>query len=168
MRERGEQAGDGNITVRVLRCRSGNKSSTVAGGRPRPNFSASQECISRRTHDIVETHIPDGSRTARNRFYYCHYTVGRRDNAGSSKVKLCHIPPDNPDNACVIEVSQNAVRDHLAHGDFVGACCEPTETTTNTLTSVSPSCRPGSEACPASFCWRRSVSLDWLCWRERR
>jgi hypothetical protein len=38
------------------------------------------------------------------------------------KVKICHIPPGNPDNAHTITVSQNAVDAHLAHGDTLGAC----------------------------------------------
>ena len=36
---------------------------------------------------------------------------------GATKVKVCHIPPGNPENAHVIEVSVNAVEAHLAHGD---------------------------------------------------
>ena len=38
------------------------------------------------------------------------------------KVKICHIPPGNPDNAHTIVVSQNAVPAHLAHGDTLGPC----------------------------------------------
>jgi hypothetical protein len=38
------------------------------------------------------------------------------------KVDVCHIPPGNPANAHVINVSVNAVPAHLAHGDFLGAC----------------------------------------------
>ena len=56
--------------------------------------------------------------------------------ASNPKVKVCHIPPGNPDNAHVINVSQNAVAAHLAHGDFVGASCDPTATPTSTFTSV--------------------------------
>ena len=33
------------------------------------------------------------------------------------KVDICHIPPGNPANAHVINVSVNAVPAHLAHGD---------------------------------------------------
>ena len=42
------------------------------------------------------------------------------DSAG--KVDICHIPPGNPENAHVINVSVNAVRAHLAHGDTLGEC----------------------------------------------
>ncbi len=40
----------------------------------------------------------------------------------NGKVEICHIPPGNPDNAHTIEVSQNAVPTHLAHGDYLGEC----------------------------------------------
>ena len=38
------------------------------------------------------------------------------------KVDVCHIPPGNPANAHVINVSVNAVPAHLAHGDNLGDC----------------------------------------------
>jgi hypothetical protein len=41
---------------------------------------------------------------------------------GNDKVDICHIPPGNPDNAHVINVSVNAVPAHLAHGDNLGQC----------------------------------------------
>lgn len=44
------------------------------------------------------------------------------DSDDNEKVELCHIPPGNPENAHTIEVSQNAVPFHLAHGDFLGEC----------------------------------------------
>ncbi|HEY3571530.1 MAG TPA: hypothetical protein VGP73_26630 [Thermoanaerobaculia bacterium] len=42
------------------------------------------------------------------------------DNAG--KVDVCHIPPGNPDNAHIINVSWNSVPAHLAHGDQLYTC----------------------------------------------
>jgi len=33
------------------------------------------------------------------------------------KVDICHIPPGNPDNAHMINVSVNAIPAHIAHGD---------------------------------------------------
>ncbi len=33
------------------------------------------------------------------------------------KVKLCHVPPGNPENAHVIEISEKGLAAHLAHGD---------------------------------------------------
>jgi hypothetical protein len=41
---------------------------------------------------------------------------------GNDKVDVCHIPPGNPANAHVINVSVNAVPAHLAHGDNLGDC----------------------------------------------
>jgi hypothetical protein len=38
------------------------------------------------------------------------------------KVTICHIPPGNPHNEHSIQVSQNAVPAHLAHGDTLGPC----------------------------------------------
>jgi hypothetical protein len=41
-----------------------------------------------------------------------------------SKVEICHIPPENPDNFHIINVSENVLRAHLRHGDFrVGEAC---------------------------------------------
>lgn len=38
------------------------------------------------------------------------------------KVTICHIPPGNPENARTIEVGEDAVEAHLAHGDTEGEC----------------------------------------------
>jgi len=38
------------------------------------------------------------------------------------KVDICHIPPGNPANAHVINVSVRAIPAHLAHGDTLGQC----------------------------------------------
>jgi hypothetical protein len=38
------------------------------------------------------------------------------------KVDVCHIPPGNPANAHIINVSVNAVPAHLAHGDTLYQC----------------------------------------------
>jgi len=40
----------------------------------------------------------------------------------ADKVTICHIPQGNPDNPQTIEVSENAVPAHLAHGDSLGTC----------------------------------------------
>ncbi len=42
--------------------------------------------------------------------------------ASDGKVDICHIPPGNPGNAHIINVSVNAVPAHLAHGDLLGSC----------------------------------------------
>ena len=47
-----------------------------------------------------------------------YYTTGKKGH----KVVICHVPPGNPDNAHTIEVSENAVDAHLAHGDTLGPC----------------------------------------------
>ena len=49
-------------------------------------------------------------------------TPGPPDGAGRAKIEVCHMPPDNLDNAHTISVSANALEDHLAHGDSEGAC----------------------------------------------
>jgi len=38
------------------------------------------------------------------------------------KVDICHIPPGNPANAHIINVSVNAIPAHLAHGDQLYTC----------------------------------------------
>src|SRR4051812_38263380 len=43
---------------------------------------------------------------------------------GVAKVTICHVPPGNPANAHSITVGAPAVRAHLAHGDYIGACGE--------------------------------------------
>jgi hypothetical protein len=39
-----------------------------------------------------------------------------------SKVTICHVPPGNPSNVHSITISKNALKAHLAHGDFFGNC----------------------------------------------
>lgn len=38
-------------------------------------------------------------------------------------ISVCHMPPENPENAHVIEISESALDDHLAHGDIKGDEC---------------------------------------------
>jgi hypothetical protein len=66
------------------------------------------------------------------------------------KVEVCHVPPDNPGNAHTINVSENALPAHLAHGDFgVGEACSEgagecrTEGTTQCDAADSCSAVPG-------------------------
>ncbi len=40
----------------------------------------------------------------------------------SAKVDVCHVPPGNPERAHTISVSEDALEDHLSHGDTEGAC----------------------------------------------
>jgi hypothetical protein len=46
------------------------------------------------------------------------------DDDDNDKVKICHIPPGNPDNAHTIRVNENAVDAHLDQGDYKGECKE--------------------------------------------
>ena len=40
----------------------------------------------------------------------------------NKKITICHIPPGNPSNVHTITISKNALKAHLAHGDFFGNC----------------------------------------------
>lgn len=42
--------------------------------------------------------------------------------AGSTKVEVCHVPPDDPENFHTITINANALPSHLAHGDLGEAC----------------------------------------------
>jgi hypothetical protein len=54
------------------------------------------------------------------------------------KVIICHIPQAHPENAHTIEVSENAVDEHLAHGDYLGECrnVTPRPSATPTATTL--------------------------------
>jgi len=45
----------------------------------------------------------------------------------NKKINICHIPPGNPDAAHTIRISVNALKAHLAHGDYLGECEEQTD-----------------------------------------
>ncbi len=49
---------------------------------------------------------------------------GEADDADETKVVICHIPPGNPENPRTIEISEDALEAHLAHGDTEGECEE--------------------------------------------
>ena len=68
-------------------------------------------------------------------------TAATVDGASQGKVDICHIPPGNPANAHTINVSVNAVKAHLAHGDSLGACDDG---------------GGGGEFCPGD-CWDASL-----------
>jgi len=42
--------------------------------------------------------------------------------AATTKVDVCHFPPDDPDNFHTIRISEKAEQSHLNHGDLQGAC----------------------------------------------
>lgn len=63
---------------------------------------------------------------------------GQTVECGKKKVTICHIPPGNPNAARSICVGKLALKAHLAHGDFIGACEgdeEPEEDTTPPIIS---------------------------------
>ena len=35
------------------------------------------------------------------------------------KLSVCHIPPDNPENVQTLSIPENALQDHLDHGDVL-------------------------------------------------
>ncbi len=59
-----------------------------------------------------------------------NYTVNN-----NGKVDICHFPPGNPNNSQSLSVSVNAVKAHLAHGDYIGSCnnCDPNSYTNRTV-----------------------------------
>ena len=42
------------------------------------------------------------------------------------KLNVCHVTPENSDDAHTINISVNALRDHLAHGDYLDECEDQT------------------------------------------
>ena len=42
----------------------------------------------------------------------------------TKKIEICHVPPGNPDNAHTLSISVNAIKSHLAHGDYIDECTE--------------------------------------------
>ena len=39
-----------------------------------------------------------------------------------SKVKICHAPPGNPDNARTLSIGWDSIGEHVGHGDEVATC----------------------------------------------
>lgn len=64
--------------------------------------------------------------------------------AATSRVEICHFPPGNPDKYQTITVGAPALRAHLAHGDFGGACA-------NDCRLFGAVCDDG-DACTADVC----------------
>ena len=50
--------------------------------------------------------------------------AGQSGGGPPGKVTICHIPPGDPSDFETLEVSQNALPAHLAHGDTLGPCLE--------------------------------------------
>jgi len=49
----------------------------------------------------------------------------------SKKIEICHVPPGNPDNVHTLSILVNAMRAHLAHGDYMDECTENGDDETN-------------------------------------
>src|SRR3989344_5487394 len=49
---------------------------------------------------------------------------GGEDEIKGEKVKVCHIPGGDKDKANTIEISKDALKSHLDHGDYEGECEE--------------------------------------------
>ena len=64
--------------------------------------------------------------------------------AATSQVEICHFPPGNPATYQTITVGAPALRAHLAHGDFAGACA-------NDCRLFGSVCNDG-DACTADAC----------------
>jgi hypothetical protein len=65
-------------------------------------------------------------------------------------VTLCHIPPGDPANAQTIVVGESAVREHLAHGDYLGEChsaCGGMTCTASDQCHDIGTCDPATGAC---------------------
>lgn len=69
------------------------------------------------------------------------------DPADTKKTTICHIPPGNPANAHTLCVGNPAVPAHLAHGDFLGSCCDAVDGGTPTPIPIpQPPPPPGDDA----------------------
>lgn len=61
------------------------------------------------------------------------------------KIIICHIPPGNSEARRTITISERALKAHLAHGDFVGACEVEDEIGGGNNTNVTIPSSPGNE-----------------------
>lgn len=52
----------------------------------------------------------------------CYVDINCGKPGGPTKVTICHIPPDNPNNPQTLCVGLSALPNHLLHGDHVAAC----------------------------------------------
>jgi hypothetical protein len=50
------------------------------------------------------------------------YVVDVRCGEYMDKIQICHIPPGNPNKSKTLCIDYEDVADHLAHGDYLGAC----------------------------------------------
>ena len=71
-------------------------------------------------------------------------TAAKGSSGNAGKVDVCHIPPGNPENAHVINISNNAYDAHVAHGDKPCAAPAADNSTTSTGGQASSSDASGS------------------------
>lgn len=57
----------------------------------------------------------------------CMLIVMVANSVYAQKIEICHVLLNDPDNVRTIDVERNALREHLAHGDILGACIEDEE-----------------------------------------
>ena len=67
-----------------------------------------------------------------------------------AKVAVCHIPPGNPANFHTITIRENAVQQHLNHGDLLGNCADNCATLCDDGDlCTEDACDPATEQCLA-------------------
>ena len=97
------------------------------------------------------------------------------NNSGNKeKVIICHVPPDNPENAHTIVIAEPAVPAHLAHGDYLGECVNGVQdndngdnNTTSTPDVTAPAILNISSSVStntADIAWETDEASDSLVW----
>ena len=86
------------------------------------------------------------------------------DDDANCKVTICHIPPGNHCNEHTIRVGKSAVRAHIAHGDYPGAC-DPQAPPQPPPPPPPPVCLPETAACSATgaACCTGLLCLSGVC-----
>jgi len=78
------------------------------------------------------------------------FTTGVVQAGNNSQVTLCHIPPGNPANHHTITVGENAVENHLNHGDLLGSCLSNCDILCDDVNECTKdTCDPDTEQCSA-------------------
>ena len=80
------------------------------------------------------------------------------------KVVICHIPPDNPDNAHTIEVAMPALPAHLAHGDYSGQCGDEDNSNLDTTVPLISNVNSNVSTNTADITWDTNEESDSVVW----
>ena len=80
------------------------------------------------------------------------------------KVVICHIPPDNPDNAHTIEVAKPAELAHLAHGDYSGQCGDGDSSDLDTTAPLISNVSSNVSTNTADITWDTDEESDSVVW----